>query len=56
MPQPEHPISVYVNPHGDVVLRQQGPAGDQIIILPPKTVPDLVGALEKATRTALYAD
>ena len=53
MPQNHRPITVYVNPHGDIVVRQQGNDDDQTVVMSPDHVPVLVSALEEARRAAL---
>lgn len=52
MPQKRQPITVYLNPHGDVVIRQQAAGGDsshdQVVVLTADHVPVLVAALADA--------
>lgn len=45
-------IAVYTNPHGDVVIRQEGTGlgdngEDQIIVIPYERVQDIIAALSK---------
>ena len=54
MPQKHSPITVYINPHGDVVVRQQGDTDDQVIVVSADHVPVLVTALDDARRAALH--
>lgn len=41
-------IAVYLNPHGDVVIRQESRMGedDSIIVVPRSMVENLIGALK----------
>ena len=56
MPPRDNPVNVFINPHGDIVIRQQGSAGDQVIIVPPDTATELVLAIEEARRAAQLPD
>lgn len=56
MPPSENPVNVFINPHGDIVIRQQGSAGDQVVIVSPDAATELVVAIEEARRAAQVPD